>query len=84
MTDPTGGLGFTPPRSKRALSRRRMIIEIIATLSLTVSLVIAAAAVSIGNRVLTRDDAIGRPSASGPVGALIDKTDGWFALRAAD
>jgi len=84
MTELTGGLGFTPPRSKRALSRRRTIIEIIATLSLTVSLVIAATAVSIGNRALTRDDAIARPPAPGPVGALIDETDGWFALRAAE
>jgi len=81
MTKVAGGLGFTLPRSKRTSSRRRTIIEVIATLSLTVSLVIAATAVSVGKRALMRDDAIGRPSAPGP--ALIDETDGWSALRAA-
>ena len=81
MAAPTGELGFAPPRKQNALSRRRAAaIELIATFSLTVSLVIAATAVSLGNRSLSREAAGERPSVQMPV-TLFDRADGWLALR---
>ena len=67
MTEPTGNLGFAPPRANKALSRRRTAaVELIATVALTVSLVIAATAVSVGNRALIRGEGTERPLAQIP------------------
>ena len=55
MVDLPGSLGFARPRTENTLSRRRAAtIDLIATFSLTVSLVIAVTAVSLGNRSLAR------------------------------
>jgi hypothetical protein len=49
MTELTGKVGFaSPQRDKKICERRAAAIELFATLSLAVSLVIAATAVSIG------------------------------------
>jgi hypothetical protein len=49
MTELTGMVGFASPNSDKALSRRRRLgIELLATLALAVSLIVAATAVSIG------------------------------------
>lgn len=61
MAELTGNPGFALPRAKQTLSRRRaMALELIATAALTVSLIVAATAVSMGNRLLARDDSIER------------------------
>jgi hypothetical protein len=83
MAELTGSPGFTPPKSGRTLARRRTAaIELIATLGLTISLVVAVTAVSLGNRSLTRGELIDRESMQAPVGALLDQTDAWFSLKA--
>jgi len=49
MAELTGAHGFAPPMTGRTTSRRRNAgIELIATLALAISLMIAATAVSIG------------------------------------
>jgi hypothetical protein len=49
MTALTGMVGFASPVSEKTVSRRRRLgIELIATLALAVSLIVAATAVSIG------------------------------------
>jgi hypothetical protein len=48
MTEFAGRVGFASPASEKKVSKRRARIELFATLSLTVSLIIAATAVSIG------------------------------------
>jgi hypothetical protein len=49
MTELTGMVGFASPISEKRFSRRRTVgIELLATVALAVSLVIAATAVSIG------------------------------------
>lgn len=51
MPELTGRPGFTPPHADRTLSKRRAAaLELIATVTLTVSLVIAVTAVSMGSR----------------------------------
>ena len=83
MTELSGNLGFSPPRTERMLWRdRAAAIELIATFSLTVSLVIAITAVSLGNRSLSRGDTFERPSMPAPVNMLVDQATGWFALKA--
>jgi hypothetical protein len=54
----TGQPGFAPPKKQRTGSWRRqaITIELLATATLTVSLVVAATAVSMGNKLLTRGD----------------------------
>ncbi len=77
-----GSLGFAAPRTERRLSRQRAAaIELIAMFSLTVSLVIAIAAVSFGNRLLSRDDTFEPPSVPAPVDMLIDRAGGWFVVK---
>jgi hypothetical protein len=58
MAELTGRPGFAPPKKQRTGSRRRqaIMIELLATATLTVSLVVAATAVSMGNKLLTRGD----------------------------
>ena len=49
MTAQTGQVGFASPASEKALARRRILgIELIATVALAISLIVAATAVSIG------------------------------------
>ena len=49
MTELTGMVGFASPTTEKKLSRRRALgLELLATVSLAVCLVIAATAVSIG------------------------------------
>jgi len=58
MTELSGSHGFTS-RAETSLSKRRAIaIELIATVALTVSLVVAATAVSLGNRSLARGESL--------------------------
>jgi hypothetical protein len=83
MTELSGSLGFAAPRTERTLWRKRAVaIELIATFSLTISLVIAIAAVSLGNRSLSRDDGFERRSMPAPVDMLVDRASGWFVLKA--
>ena len=89
MAELTGNPGFAPPRRENTLSRRRAAaIELIATASLTISLVVAATAVSLGNRSLTRGELIERGGAQNPAGTLLDQADtfdpaaSWFSLKA--
>jgi hypothetical protein len=83
MAERPGSLGFAAPRAQRMLSRQRAaVIELIAMFSLTVSLVIAIAAVSLGNRLLSRDDGFERPVMPARVDVLIDQASDWFALKA--
>jgi hypothetical protein len=60
MAELTGQPGFAPPKKQQTGSRRRQatMIELLATATLTVSLVVAATAVSMGNKVLTRGDLV--------------------------
>jgi hypothetical protein len=64
MAELTGNPGFAPPRAEQTLARRRQAIalELIATVALTVSLIVAATAVSMGNRLLTRADLAEHPA----------------------
>jgi hypothetical protein len=58
MAELTGQPGFAPPRRQRTGIRRKqaVLIELIATATLTVSLVVAATAVSTGNKLLIHGD----------------------------
>ncbi len=49
MTDLMGNVGFASPMTERRFLRRRNVaVELLATLALAVSLIVAATAVSIG------------------------------------
>jgi hypothetical protein len=78
MAELTGNPGFAAPRTEKALSRRAIAIELIATVSLTVSLVIAATAVSLGTRSRGRSEFVERPSALMPMGVLLDQAQDWL------
>lgn len=86
MAPLNGCFGFAPPSNDRALSRRHAV-ELIATVGLTISLVVAATAVSLGNRSVTRGELAAR-NAPPPAAALLDQVDPfdqtgpWFSLRA--
>jgi len=58
MAELTGRPGFAPPKAQQSGSRRRqaITIELVATATLTVSLIVAATAVSMGNKLLTRSN----------------------------
>jgi hypothetical protein len=85
MAELTGSPGFAPRRTEKTRTRQRAAaIELIATFSLTVSLAVAATAVSLGNRSLARIDALERPSVLLPIGKLLDRADAWLSLRAED
>jgi hypothetical protein len=62
MAELTGEPGFAPPRRQQTGTRRRqaIMIELLATATLTVSLVVAATAVSMGNKLLIRGDTLAR------------------------
>jgi hypothetical protein len=89
MAELTGDPGFAAPQKENTLSRKRAAaIELIAMVGLTISLVIAATAVSLGNRSLTRGESLDRGSAQAPVGTLLDQADtfdpaaAWFSFKA--
>ena len=68
MAELAGNPGFAPQQLEETQSRRRAVaLELIATLTLTVSLVVAATAVSLGNRALTRGDLAQRPATQMPI-----------------
>ncbi len=68
MAELTGNPGFAPPRAQQTLAKRHVAaLELIATIALTVSLVVAATAVSIGDRLLARGDVIGSPLLQTPL-----------------
>ena len=57
MAELTGSPGFVPKRTGKTQTKRRAdAVELIATVALSISIVIAATAVSLGNRSLTRGD----------------------------
>jgi len=64
MTELTGRPGFAAPRAGRTATRRRVVaLEMIATGTLAVSLIVAATAVSMGERSFARGH-IGGPAAA--------------------
>jgi hypothetical protein len=68
MAELAGNPSFTAPKLEETLSQRHAVaIELIATLALTVSLVVAATAVSMGNRALTSGDLVERPALQTPI-----------------
>ena len=82
MAELAGKPGFAPLGAEKTLSKRRAdALELIATVVLTISLVIAATAVSLGNRSLARGEPAARPSVQMPAGAPLDRTDGrWRSI----
>ena len=56
MTELTGEAGFVTRREQTHTTRRALAIDLIATVALTVSLVVAATAVSLGNRSFARGE----------------------------
>jgi hypothetical protein len=68
MTELSGSPGFAAPLVGKKLSRRRAVaLELVATVTLTISLVVAATAVSLGNRSLVE-----RPLAAAPTAPPLD------------
>jgi len=64
MAELAGNSGFARPKPRQTLTRRHAAaMQLIATLALTVSLIIAATAVSIGNKTLARADLAAQPAA---------------------
>ncbi len=87
MTELTRVVGFTAPAARQSCSRRRLGVQLLATLALVLSLMIAAAAVSIGvARATTPDAAGGRDRAQVGVatvlGGLLVAMGGLTALAA--
>jgi hypothetical protein len=78
MAELTGRPGFAPRTEKTQTRRRAVAIELVATMTLTVSLIVAATAVSIGNRSLKRDDMTARPLAHIQTGMLLEQVEGWL------
>jgi hypothetical protein len=68
MAEFTGQPGFAPPKKQQTGSRRGQAttIELIATATLTVSLVVAATAVSMGNKLLTHGDLLEKTTVQSP------------------
>jgi len=68
MAELTGSPGFAPPNPEHTLTRRHAaMIELVATLALTVSLVVAATAVSMGQKSMAHSAFIERANAQIPV-----------------
>jgi hypothetical protein len=66
MAELSGSPGFAPLLAGKKLSRRRAVaLELVATVTLTISPVVAATAVSLGNRSLVE-----RPLAAAPTAPL--------------
>jgi hypothetical protein len=80
MAELIGKPGFAPQRAEKKRSKRRAdALELIATVALTISLVVAATAVSLGNRSLVRGDFdfVERPPAQMPAGAPLGRAANW-------
>ncbi len=76
MAELPGKPGFVPPRTEQTLSKRRAVaLELVATVALTISLVVAATAVSLGNRSLARGDIFEQPLVRMPLGAPLDHAE---------
>jgi hypothetical protein len=83
MAELTGNSGFAPPRKEDTTAgRRAAAIQIVATVGLTIALVVAATAVSLGNRTLTRGELSPRGGVPSPANILLDQTDDWLAVGA--
>jgi hypothetical protein len=68
MAELTGNPGFAPPKPEQTLTRRHAdAIELFATLALTVCLVVAATAVSMSQKSLTRASLLERSSIHAPI-----------------
>jgi hypothetical protein len=62
MTELTGNPGFAPPGAEQRQSRRRArALELVATGALTVSLIVAVTAVSMGDRSIAAGHIAERP-----------------------
>ena len=87
MAELTGSPGFAPRSEKTLASKRAAAIQLIATAGLTISLVVAATAVSLGNRLLTRGEFSDHGPMQAPVGVLLDQADAfgqadiWLSLK---
>ncbi len=69
MAELTGTPGFAPPKPEQTLTRRYAdAVQLVATLALTVCLVVAATAVSMGQKSLTRASLLDRPAIQAPMG----------------
>jgi hypothetical protein len=79
MAELPGNAGFAPPRTVKTLSKRRAVaIELMATVALTASLIVAATAVSIGgNRSLGRGEVFDLPSAQTPTTTPAPRARSW-------
>ena len=83
MAELTGIPGFAAPKNEKTQSRRRAAaIELVASVGLTISLVVAATAVSLGNRALMRAELLDHGGVQAPVGILLDRADTWFSPTA--
>jgi len=88
MAELTGRPGFAPRSEKTQARKRAAAIQLIATVGLTISLVIAATAVSLGNRLLTRGEFIDHGTMQTPLGVWLDRADApgqsdiWLPLTA--
>jgi hypothetical protein len=68
MPELPGPPGFAPPRPAKKLARRQTAaLELIATIALTVSLIVAATAVSMGNKSFARGSLFERQTVHMPV-----------------
>ena len=75
-------LTCVPRWGKHHIAPRAAAIELIATVRLTISLAIAATAVSLGNRSLTRGELIDRGGVPNPADILMDEADQWLLINA--
>jgi hypothetical protein len=88
MAELTGSPGFVPRGEKNQAGKRAAAIQLIATVGLTISLIVAATAVSLGNHLLTRSESTDHGAMQPPVGALLDQaeafgqSDTWLSLKA--
>jgi ABC-type molybdenum transport system ATPase subunit/photorepair protein PhrA len=83
MAELTGSPGFAAPRKQDTTSgRRAATIEMIATVGLTMALVVAVTAVSLGNRSLARGALVPRGAVQNPARMLLDQTDDWLSVGA--
>ena len=69
MAELTGNPGFAPPKPENILTRRHAAtsIELVATLALTVSLVVAATAVSVAQKSMAHASVIEHAGAAIPL-----------------
>jgi hypothetical protein len=68
MAEPSGNRGFALPRAEQTLSRRAVALELLATVTLTVSLIAAVTVMSIDDKPLARSDRLGQLTSAPPPG----------------